>query len=69
MNYKVIERKGKYEVYEKNTSQSVATGNRKDVSSYCRFLNFGGAFDGWTPSFIVKNIFIIPPEKAYLDDK
>lgn len=69
MNYKVVERNGRHEIHEKNTSQVVATGSKKVVYTYCKFLNLGGAFDGWTPSFIIKNIFIIPEEKVYLDNK
>jgi hypothetical protein len=29
---------------------------KEEAKSLMRFLNLGGAFDGWTPGFILKNI-------------
>ena len=44
-------------VYEESTSQVVAEFFfEEDASAYCRFLDGGGAFSGFTPSFMVRKI-------------
>lgn len=29
-----------------------------DALEYCNFMNRGGAFDGWTPAFMLKRAFV-----------
>ncbi len=36
----------------------------EDASDYCQFLNEGGAFDGFTPSFILREV-VTPIELDY----
>jgi hypothetical protein len=53
-----------YNVVETTTNQIIKTFNiHKDAKEYMRHLNLGGAFDGWTPSFMLKK-FSIPKEKT-----
>ena len=69
MNYKVKEALMQPEISEKNcpifnviettTNQIIKTFmTEKDAKQFLRHLNFGGGFDGWTPSFILKKINI-----------
>jgi hypothetical protein len=57
MNYKIIEKHGKFEVHEVTTNQIIEIfKTRDDAKTMLRRLNFGGAFDGWTPRFILKKV-------------
>ena len=50
LSYKVKYAYGKFGVFENNTDQFVKFCNdEKNAKEYCRFLNYGGAFDGFTP--------------------
>lgn len=73
MNYKVKETLMWPETSEKNcpifnviettTNQIIKTFMvEKEAKQFLRHLNFGGGFDGWTPSFILKK-FNIPSSK------
>ena len=55
-NYTVIEiAQNEYNVVETNTDQIItAFVCRDDAEDYCAFLNDGGAFNGFTPFFVVK---------------
>lgn len=56
MNYKVVEIGGVFAVEEKSTQQIIETfEDYTDAKKYMKFLNLGGAFDGFTPSFILNN--------------
>jgi hypothetical protein len=61
-NYKLIENptdKSKYAILETSTEQIVKIFDGKDFSDarkFLRHLNLGGGFDGWSPSFCVRNI-------------
>ena len=56
MNYKVVEVNGTFVVEEKATKQIIETFEEyTDAKKYMKFLNLGGAFDGFTPSFILNN--------------
>jgi hypothetical protein len=51
-------------VVETTTNQIIKTfETQKSAKEYMRHLNLGGAFDGWTPTFILKK-FSIPKEKV-----
>lgn len=51
--------KNKTEIYEIETEQTIKKfDNPNEAKNYYRFLNLGGAFDGWTPSFILKKMEI-----------
>lgn len=64
MNYNMVENKNKmYDVVETATDQVIYTSNEKDARLFMRHLNLGGGFDGWTPSFLLKN-FMLPAKKA-----
>jgi len=61
MTYNLVEGKDKsmYDVFEETTSQVIKSfpGDKfSEARSFMRHLNLGGGFDGWTPSFLVKNI-------------
>jgi hypothetical protein len=54
MNYKVVEIGGSYCVEEKTTGLIIeAYNNMEDAKKKMKFLNLGGAFDGFSPSFIL----------------
>lgn len=54
VNYKVVEIGGSYCVEEKSTGYIVeAYNDPSDAKKKMKFLNLGGAFDGFTPSFIL----------------
>lgn len=56
MNYKVVEIGGAFAVEEKATQQIIETfEDYTDAKKYMKFLNLGGSFDGFTPSFILNN--------------
>lgn len=61
MNYKIIESedtyyKSVYYVKETTTNQVIKTFyDFPEAKKYMKFLNLGGAFDGFTPSFILNN--------------
>lgn len=57
MNYKLKNDNGCVQIVEKQTDQIVMVyKTREQAQPLLRQLNFGGGFDGWTPSFILKNI-------------
>jgi hypothetical protein len=67
MNYKIIEKAGKFSVMEKPTEQSVGKfENREEAREFLRHLNFGGGFDGWTPTFMMKKYFFDKGGKVVL---
>jgi hypothetical protein len=60
MNYKLIEDKSKsfYNILETKTEQVITSfpGDKfLEARAFMRQLNLGGGFDGWTPSFLLKN--------------
>lgn len=56
-------------VYEKLTEQVIYYSFfEDDALDYALFLNKGGAFDGFTPSFILKEI-VFPKEKSNINRK
>lgn len=64
MNYKIFSNETEHTVVETTTMQEIRVFQEKDeAKNLMRFLNLGGAFDGWTPRFILKNI-IFPEEKV-----
>lgn len=67
MNYKIFSNETKHTIVETTTMQEIRVFQEKDeAKNLMRFLNLGGAFDGWTPRFILKNI-IFSEEKAGVD--
>ena len=53
MNYKLVKRKSKEWVMEKETEMLFGPfESREKAREQMRFFNMGGAFDGYTPSFI-----------------
>lgn len=60
MNYKIISSKGNHKVIEKPTDQVIKSfKTRSEAREYLKFLNFGGAWDGWTPNFILERNYVI----------
>ena len=56
VDYKIVEIDRGYAVQEKNTGHLVrAFDHYDDAKKYMKFLNLGGAFSGWTPSFILNS--------------
>ena len=68
MNYNLVEgraNRNMYDVLETTTDQVIKSfpGDKfLEARAFMRHLNLGGAFDGFTPSFLIKN-FNIPEEK------
>lgn len=62
MNYKLVENTNDrklYDVLETSTEQVVASYSEyNEARKFMRFLNLGGGFDGWTPSFFLKTFKI-----------
>ena len=57
MNYKIVEKDKKFLVLETRTEQLMGEySNRQDAKTQLRFLNLGGAFDGFSPTFILKKV-------------
>jgi hypothetical protein len=57
MNYKITNTAGNYSIHETQTEQIIKSFQSKDeAKKFLRHLNFGGSFDGWTPSFMLKKI-------------
>lgn len=59
INYKIVEKemndRKTYHIFEKQTENTICFfAKKKDAVEYCRFLNLGGGFDGFTPSFLLK---------------
>jgi hypothetical protein len=59
INYKIVEKeinnRKTYHIFEKQTENTICFfTEKKDATKYCRFLNLGGGFDGFTPSFLLK---------------
>ena len=60
LNYIVESSSNQYNVIETHTNHLIKTCKAyKDAKELMRHLNLGGAFDGWTPNFILKKINII----------
>jgi hypothetical protein len=56
LDYKIIEKNGKFSVEERSTQYIIKTFNtREDAKKFMKFLNLGGGFAGFTPSFILNN--------------
>jgi len=54
VNYKVVQISGSYCVEEKSTGLIIeAYNNMEDAKKKMKFLNLGGGFDGFSPSFIL----------------
>jgi hypothetical protein len=57
MRYKLLKEENDFLVREETTEQVIDSfGDYTEARWYCKFLNLGGAFDGWTPSFVLKKI-------------
>lgn len=62
MNYNLIEGRAdrnKYDILETTTDQVIRSfpGDQfLDARAFIRHLNLGGGFDGFTPSFLLKQI-------------
>ena len=57
MKYTVSEIGGLFCVLEKQTEHIIQSFyDEKEAKKLMRHLNFGGGFDGWTPSFFVKSL-------------
>lgn len=56
MNYRVVEG-ANFTVVETATDHIIKSFKTlKDAKTFMRHLNLGGAFDGWTPNFILKKV-------------
>ena len=61
MVYNLVEGKNKsmYDILETTTDQVIMSfpGDKfLEARAFMRHLNLGGAFDGWTPSFLLKKL-------------
>lgn len=57
MDYSVKKTKKLWGVYEHQTNQFIKTfPQKKEAIEYMSFLTKGGAFDGFTPSFMLKSV-------------
>lgn len=56
VDYKIVEMNGKFCVKEQATDYIIKTfDNREEAKKVMKFLNLGGGFSGWTPSFLLNN--------------
>jgi len=56
LDYKVIEKDGKFCIEEGATEYIIKTfKNRDEAKKYMKFLNLGGAFGGFTPAFVLNS--------------
>jgi hypothetical protein len=55
VNYKIQKSEnGMHEIIETQTGYSVVQNlDAGQAKTTCRHMNFGGGFDGWTPSFFL----------------
>jgi hypothetical protein len=66
LNYIVEACSTEYNVIETPSEQIIKTYQvYKDAKDLMRHLNLGGAFDGWTPTFMLKKINIISEKSVY----
>lgn len=57
INYKIVNKNNKFCILETQTNQIVKIcDNQKLAKKYLKHLNFGGGFDGWSPSFMNNKI-------------
>ena len=57
MRYKLLKEESDFLVREETTNQVIECfDDFTEAKWYCKFLNLGGAFDGWTPRFVLKKI-------------
>lgn len=55
MSYSVRKRKESYFIYEKETNQMIYKSENESVARrYCRALNLGSGFNGYTPCFFTQ---------------
>ncbi len=54
MSYKVVNRKKVVELATQLTIKKLDT--TKEANAYVKFLNSGGGFSGFTPSFILNSV-------------
>lgn len=71
-DYEVMKRENDWVVHEAQTDQIIrAFGNEMDAQKYRKFLARGGAFNGYTPSFILneeyRNQLILEEETEEVD--
>jgi hypothetical protein len=56
MNYRINSKKNIFEVYETATEQVIKSfSDAKEAKKFMKSLNLGSGFDGWTPSFVLKD--------------
>jgi len=66
LNYIIEANSTEYNVIETPSEQIIKTYQvYKDARHLMRHLNLGGAFDGWTPTFMLKKINIISEKSVY----
>ena len=69
LNYNLIPKVGEscYDIFETSTEQVLRTfDNFNEARKFMRHLNLGGGFDGWTPTFFIKDVksYINKPRKS-----
>ncbi len=56
LDYKIVEKDGKFSILETATEYTIKTfETREEAKKVMKFLNLGGGFAGFTPSFILNN--------------
>lgn len=56
MNYKIISTSELYQILETATDQVIESfPTKEEARKMLRHFNLGGGFDGYTPTFMVKN--------------
>ena len=57
MNYKIMNDTGVFKVVETATAQTIRSFTQQsEAKKFLRHLNFGGGFDGWSPSFLFRDV-------------
>ena len=53
MSYSVKPSENGYDIFEKESETLIELKvNEKDARDFCRKLNLGSGFNGWTPTFV-----------------
>ncbi len=64
VDYKIVEKDGKFCVKEQATDYIIKTfDTREEAKKVMKFLNLGGGFGGWSPSFILRSTSSSDPTK------
>lgn len=57
INYKIQKNQDQFDILETQTNQIIESHKmQQDAKKRVKHFNFGGGFDGWTPSFFMIDV-------------